>query len=329
MKGFRAIVTDERNGTFTCAVTMRDMSSLPEGTVLIRTAYSSLNYKDALSAAGNRGITKKYPHTPGIDAAGIVVESADANWKAGDEVLVTGYDLGMDTSGGFAEFIRVPADWVVRKPAGLSLRECMTFGTAGFTAALALYQLELNGLTPAKGNVLVTGATGGVGSLAVALLTNAGYSVTASTRKEDKYQFLKSLGAKEIIPTAEMVKAAEKPLHSGRWAGVIDTVGGTVLAGALSASLMFASVAVCGLTASPAFNTTVYPFVIRGNNLLGINSASTPMLLRAQLWERLSRVWKPALPEGYVTVCTLEETIEKIPVILRGGIAGRVLITTT
>lgn len=323
---YTAIIAEEQGEKVFCRAGTRDSADLPPGEVLIRVHYSSLNYKDALSATGHRGITKKYPHTPGIDAAGIVEESLSPKWKHGDEVIVTGYDLGMDTPGGFGQYIRVPADWIVKKPEAFALKETMMLGTAGFTAGLALHHLELNGMMPEHGPVLVTGSTGGVGSLAVAILAKAGYRVTAATRKTDKHAFLKSLGAAEIISTNDVALAAEKPLAKGQWAGVIDTVGGSVLSGALASCKMFASAAVCGLTQSPELHSTVYPFIIRGNNLIGINSASTPMPLRESIWARLGYIWKPAFPGGYITECTLEETLAKIPLILRGGISGRVLV---
>ncbi len=323
---FNAIVVRESGSGFTRMVEQRSTDDLPAGDVLIHVLYSSLNYKDALSATGNRGVTRKYPHTPGIDAAGIVAGSNTKEFKEGDKVLVTGYDLGMNTSGGFGQYIRVPADWIIHLPKQLSFEESMTLGTAGFTAGLSLFKLMLNGLNPGDGQVLVTGATGGVGSLAVAILAKSGYEVVAATRKTDQADFLQSLGAKEIIHTGELQYNPAKPLGKGRWAGVVDAVGGEVLAAALASCKNGASVASCGMTLSPQLQTSVFPFILRGVNLLGINSAETNMLTRLQIWERLAGKWKPELPAGFALECSLEEVLDKVDLILQGKIRGRVLV---
>ena len=271
-KGFKALVVSEENGKFIRRVTERKIDDLSSGDVLINVKYSSLNYKDALSATGNKGVTRKYPHTPGIDAAGIVAETSSNKFREGDEVIVTGYDLGMNTSGGFAEYIRVPSDWVVKLPTGLSLKESMIYGTAGFTAGLSLCKLEQCSEEKITGDVLVTGATGGVGSLAVAILAKQGYNVVASTGKKDKIDFLKKLGAKEVIGRDEVDDKSSKALLNRRWKAAVDTVGGNILATVIKQMDYRCSVASCGNTYSPELNTTVFPFILRGVNLLGINS---------------------------------------------------------
>lgn len=325
-KGFKALVVSEENGKFIRIVAERKIDDLPAGDVLINVKYSSLNYKDALSATGNKGVTRKYPHTPGIDAAGIVAASSSYKFKAGDEVLVTGYDLGMNTSGGFAEYIRVPVEWIVKLPQGLTLKESMIYGTAGFTAALSLYKLQQCSEEKITGEVLVTGATGGVGSLAVALLSKNDYDVVASTGKKDKADFMKKLGAKEVINREDVDDKSGKPLLTRRWKAAVDTVGGNILATVIKQMDYRSSVAACGNTYSPELNTTVFPFILRGVNLLGINSAETPMDLRLKIWHKLASEWKPDCLDEIYTECSLEQLNEKIDLILQGKITGRVVI---
>ena len=230
---FKAMIIKEEDGKFFRHIGEKTVDELPLGDVLIRVLYSSLNYKDALSAAGNKGVTRRYPHTPGIDAAGIVEESTVEQIKPGEKVLVTGFDLGMNTSGGFGQYIRVPSEWIVGLPEGLSLKESMIYGTAGFTAGLSLLRLEYMGLEPSDDEILVTGATGGVGSLAVAILSNAGYKVTAATGKADKENYLRTLGARIILDRKDVDNPTGKALQPPRWGGVIDSVGGNILATAL------------------------------------------------------------------------------------------------
>lgn len=325
-KTFRALVVSEENGKFIRKVTERNIDELPSGDILINLKYSSLNYKDALSAIGNKGVTRKYPHTPGIDAAGIVAETSSNKFREGEEVLVTGYDLGMNTSGGFAEYIRVPSDWVVKLPQGLSLKESMIYGTAGFTAGLSLYKLEQYSEEKITGEVLVTGASGGVGSLAVAILAKQGYQVVASTGKKDKVEFLKRIGAMEIIGREEVDDKSGKALLNRRWKAAIDTVGGNILATVIKQMDYCCSVASCGNTYSPELNTTVFPFILRGVNLLGINSAETPMNLRLKIWGKLANEWKPNCLAEIYSECSLEQLSEKIDLILQGQITGRVVV---
>lgn len=325
-KTFSALVVSEENGQFIRKVSSRHIDELSSGDVLINVKYSSLNYKDALSATGNKGVTRKYPHTPGIDAAGIVIESSSNKFKEGEEVLVTGYDLGMNTSGGFAEYIRVPSEWVVKLPKGLTLKESMIYGTAGFTAGLSLYKLQQCSEEKINGEVLVTGASGGVGSLAVAILSKNGYNVIASTGKKDKKDFLNKLGAKEVIDREEIDDKSGKALLNRRWKAAIDTVGGNILATVIKQMDYRCSVAACGNTYSPLLNTTVFPFILRGVNLLGINSAETPMDLRVIIWNKLAKEWKPDCLDQIYEECRLEKLSEKIDLILQGQITGRILV---
>ena len=294
--------------------------------ILIKVLYSSLNYKDALSASGNKGVTKRYPHTPGIDASGIVVSSISHQFAPGDEVIVTGYDLGMNTEGGFGEFINVPAEWVVPKPEGLTFEESMILGTAGFTAGLAAYHLIRCGQKPEDGRILVTGATGGVGSLAISILAANGFEVIASTGKTDKHDYLKKMGATEIIDRAETDDKSGKALLRPRWAGAIDTVGGNILASVLKACTEHGNIAICGNVASPLLNTTVFPFILNGVNLLGVNSATTPMALRKDIWMKLAGEWKPEQLELMSEIVTLEDMESRINAILKGEICGRVVL---
>lgn len=326
---FRCLQVEETGEKqFTRRIVDKRIDDLPDGDVLIRVQYSSLNYKDALSATGNKGVTRTYPHTPGIDAAGVVEDSRSDAFKPGDEVLVTGFDLGMNTSGGFAGYIRVPADWVVRRPDGLSLRETMIFGTAGFTAALSVLRLEAHGLKPGDGEVLVTGATGGVGSIAVAILAKIGHRVVASTGKADAQEFLDELGAAEIVSREAVNDDSGRPLLKGRWAGVVDTVGGNPLATALKSTRYGGAVTACGLVASPKLETTVMPFILRGISLLGVDSVQCGMRRRVQTWARLADEWKPAALEKLTTEHNLEDLDGLIGRILKGQIRGRVIIRT-
>jgi len=324
---FRALVvsqTDEK--TFTREITERSITDLPEGEVLIRVHFSSLNYKDGLSCIGNPGVTRNYPHTPGIDASGKVAESSDSRFKEGDSVIVTGYDLGMNTSGGFGEYIRVPADWVVPLPESLSLKDAMVYGTAGFTAALSVDALQKYGVNPEQGEIVVTGSTGGVGSVSVALLSLLGYTVVASTGKKEESEFLLRLGASEIISREEVNDESKKPLLRERWAGAVDTVGGTTLAALLKAAKRGGAVAATGLVASSELSTTVFPFILRGVSLLGIDSGFTPTKLRLEIWNKLAGIWKIPQLEQLTIDCTLEELDPEIDKILAGGQRGRVVV---
>lgn len=325
MSNYLAVwVTEESK--FQQQVVERAIEDLPEGDVLVRVHYSSLNYKDALSASGNRGVTRQYPHTPGIDAAGVVERSNVPEFVVGDEVIVTGYDLGMNTYGGLAQYIRVPAEWLIKRPQGLSLRESMILGTAGLTAALCVEKLLRAGLRPSDGDVLVTGATGGVGSVAVKLLSQLGYSVVAATGKvAEQSDFLKQLGAKEVINRAELLEGIDKPLLRPRWAGAVDTVGGELMFNVIKALKYGASMACCGLTAGTDFQGNVFPFILRGTHLLGVDSVELPIVVKASMWDKLSLQWKMDL-EFLVQEIGLTEVAGAISNMLAGQQRGRILV---
>ncbi|MBX9764494.1 MAG: YhdH/YhfP family quinone oxidoreductase [Pseudomonadaceae bacterium] len=326
MSTFNALQARETaTGEFEQVIVQREIGELPAGELLVRVKYSSLNYKDALSASGNRGVTKSFPHTPGIDAAGIVEASNVAEFAVGDEVIITGYDLGMNTAGGFGQYIRIPASWALKRPQGLSLREAMVLGTAGLTAALCVDKLEQSGLTPDAGVVLVTGATGGVGSVAVALLASLGYRVAASTGKAEQEDYLKSLGAEQVVLRADLQAGTDKPMLKEQWAGAVDCVGGDILFNVVKSLRYGASVACCGLTAGVAFKGSVLPFILRGVNLLGVDSVELPLVVKASMWDRLSLQWKVNL-ETLVSEVTLEQLPVAIAQVLAGKQVGRVLV---
>ncbi len=327
MSSFKALQTSESaEGRFETRIIEREVSELPAGEVLIRVSYSSLNYKDALSASGNRGVTRNYPHTPGIDAAGIVVESSASGYSEGDEVIVTGYDLGMNTAGGFGQFIRVPATWVIKRPSGLSLREAMALGTAGLTAALCVDKLERAGLVPGDAPVLVTGATGGVGSIAVALLSQLGYNVAAVTGKVEQTQFLTGLGATQVIERSALQSDTEKPMLKEQWVGAVDTVGGDILFNVIKSLQRGTSVACCGLTAGTNFQANVLPFILRGVNLLGVDSVEIPRSVKASMWDKLAASWKLPNLNELVQEISLEELPQAIERTLAGQQTGRMLV---
>lgn len=324
---FKAIQAEENSsGSIRPALKEVSLDSLPAHEVLIRVEYSSLNYKDALSATGNRGITRNYPHTPGIDACGTVIYSADQSFKKGDQVLVCGYDLGMNTPGGFGQYIQVPADWVMPLPEGLSMSESMMLGTAGFTAALALHKMEMNGQKPGNGPVLVTGAGGGLGSLAINILSRSGYQVIAATGKTSAHEYFKSIGAAQVIDREQVTDKSGKLLLRQRWAGVIDTVGGNILSTAIRACQPHGNVAVCGNASSFELAVNVYPFILNGVNLLGIDSATCPMELRKQVWKKLADDWRPEALKIISREISLEALPEHIHLLLEGKIRGRMYI---
>lgn len=323
MSTFHALLVDKTEAGFTRKVVERRIDELPEGDVVVDVRYSSLNYKDALSATGNPGVTRHFPHTPGIDAAGIVTHSDSDAFSAGDEVIVIGYDLGMNTPGGFGQRIRVPAGWVVRRPEGLGLHESMILGTAGFTAALAVDKLEHAGLAREAGPVLVTGATGGVGCIAVMLLTKLGYEVTAVTGKPEQHEFLKSLGAGAFLSREDARAGAERPLLKETWGGVVDTVGGEILFNAVKSLRYGCSLAACGLVDNPEIPATVLPFILRGVNLLGVDSVELPIERRVAIWEKLAGPWKLDGLERLEERFTLSSVSEGIDRILAGRMVGR------
>lgn len=325
MTQFRAYwVTKDEDGV-TCSLIERSTDELPEGDILIRVNYSSLNYKDALSAKGMPGVTKNYPHTPGIDAAGVVVASSSVDFSVDEEVIVIGFDLGMNTPGGYGQYIRVPASWVVKRPGNLSLRESMILGTAGFTAALSLEKLEQMGATSADGPVLVTGATGGVGSVAVALLSHCGYEVVACSGKKEE-EYLKQLGAASVIDRTDLSAENARPMLSASWAHAIDTAGGEILSNVLKSLRYGGSVSACGLVASASFSATVLPFILRGINLLGIDSVELPIDAKRETWNRLAGDWKLSNLEMMCTETKLENIDQAIDRIFQGRMVGRALL---
>lgn len=320
------VVSATSPGDYRREIVRKSMHDLPAGEVLVRVRYSSLNYKDALSASGNCGVTRRYPHTPGIDAAGEVVTSESAAFAPGDQVVVSCYDLGMNTPGGFAQYIRVPAAWVMPLPQGLTLRESMVYGTAGFTAAQCVHRLVRHPVLPEQGKILVTGATGGVGSMAVLMLARKGYHVVAATGKAAEEQFLRDLGARDILPRHKAVDRTERMLLKAQWAGVVDTVGGPILATAVKATRYGGAVTCCGNVASPDLPLNVYPFILRGVGLLGIDSAQCPMATRLEIWQELGRREKPANLESLVTEISLKELDHYIECSLQGKLKCRIVL---
>jgi len=323
---FRALVIEQaEEKKFTRSIKTRSVDDLPEGDVTVRVKYSALNFKDALSSIGNKGVTRNFPHTPGIDAAGVVVASNSADFEVGQEVIVTSYDLGMNTDGGLGQYIRVPAGWVIARPAGLSLREAMMFGTAGLTAGLMINTLVNKGVKPEDGPILVTGATGGVGSLAVAILGKAGYQVTAVTGKAEAADFLKKLGATDVVSREEIIET-KRPMLKEQWAGVVDVVGGDMLASALKATKYNGAVTCAGLVGSPELNTSVFPFILRNITLAGIDSAECPMEPRQQVWNKLANDWKPAQLEELTTEITLDDVEAQLMALLEGKGHGHYIV---
>jgi len=323
----QSIDPETKKKRFDRTITQRNMSELEDNDVLIKVAYSSLNFKDGLSATGHPGVTRDFPHTPGIDAAGTVAKSTSVSFAPGDEVLVTGYDLGMETNGGYGEYIRVPAEWIVRQPAGLAARDAMIYGTAGITAALSLYEFEMQGMTPsAEQEILVTGASGGVGSLAVAMLSKLGYSVVAVSGKPNAKEVLTQLGAKEVISREEASDDSDRPMLGERWAGVVDTVGGDILATALKSTKYGGAVTCCGLVAGASFSSSVFPFIIRGVRLLGIDSVEMSMDKRLKIWDRIATDWKLDNLNDLTKEVTLDELDNEIDLIMQGKQIGRVLV---
>ncbi|NET72967.1 MAG: YhdH/YhfP family quinone oxidoreductase [Sphaerospermopsis sp. SIO1G2] len=324
---FRALVVRQGEGkTFTKAVEEKSIADLPDGDVLIKVHYSSVNYKDGLSASGNRGVTRNFPHTPGIDTAGTIVHSSAEAWQAGDEVVVIGYDLGMNTAGGYGQYIRVPARWVVAKPADLTLQECMVYGTAGFTAAQSVSALIKAGVKPENGRVVVTGATGGVGSVAVAILAKLGYQVVAATGKLDQTNFLTALGAAEVIHRDEVNDQSGRPISREVWAGAIDTVGGNPLATLIKTTQYGGAVTCCGLVAGSDFSSSVFPFILRGVSLLGIDSVECPITERRRIWELIGSDWKLDSLNDLMKLVPLDQVSHEIDLILKGQQRGRVVV---
>lgn len=320
------VVEKDAAGNVRRQVTQRPMSDLPQGDVLVRVAFSSLNFKDALAAQGHPGVVRKLPHVPGIDAAGTVIESNDVRFKVGDEVVITGYELGAGQWGGWAEFVRVPADWVVPLPERMSLKETMVLGTAGFTAAQCVNAIVVNGVTPDMGEILVTGATGGVGCLAVKLLAKLGYSVVAVTGKQQLVPRLYEWGAGRVLSREEAVSKSDKPLLSAFWAGAVDTVGGATLATIIREAKPYGVVAACGLVGGTELDLTVHPFILRGVTLAGISSSLLPIDRRLEIWRKLSQEWRLEGLDELTTTVGLSELEDSIQRILKGEMVGRTVV---
>ena len=327
---FVAYVVEKQGDQVTGKVDTLSPSQLPAGEVTVAVEYSSLNYKDGLAATGQGGIVRTYPHVPGVDAAGTVVESQSQAFVPGERVIITGYDLGVGAYGGYAEYVRVPAAWVVKAPETLSNFEAMALGTAGFTAAMCVLAMEHNGTRPEHGPVLVTGATGGVGSIAVDILAQKGYAVTASTGKADQHDFLRHLGASQILSreAVSLTDVKPRPLLKSTWAGAVDTVGGATLSFILRTTQYGGNIALCGLVGGHDFAGTVIPFLLRGVNLLGIDSVMCPMPYRQSLWQRLATDLKPPHLAQIARVITLRELPQALDDILHGRMQGRLLVAT-
>ena len=321
---FKAFLTEETEEGFISNVKERSFEDLPDGDVLIKVAFSSLNYKDALSASGNKGVSRNYPHSPGIDAAGVVEQSSTSDFLKGEEVIVTGYDLGMNTSGGFSEYIRVPKEWIIKKPDNLSLEESMAYGTAGLTAGLCVRKILLSGIKPEDGEVFVTGATGGVGIIALMLLAKLGFNVVAITGKDDQTDLLLSLGAKEIINRSEFEGEMKSPLAKPRWAGGVDAVGSDILSNLITATHQRAAIACCGMVGGVNLNTSIFPFILRGLSLLGIDSAETLIEVKKEIWNNFASDWKLEKINDQIKDVGLEELSSEIEKILKGKQVGRV-----
>ena len=302
------------------------LQDLDPGEVVIRAAYSSVNYKDALAATGVGKVIRRFPCVGGIDVAGVVVSSTDARFNPDDKVLVTGYEMGVAHDGGFSELVRVPGDWVVHLPLGLSLHDAMTIGTAGFTAALSLYRLQQNDVKPENGKVVVTGATGGVASLAINMLSHLGYHVVAVTGKESEHDYLKSLGAAEIMSRSEIDLNGTRPLEKALWAAAVDSVGGATLAWLTRTMQQNGVIASFGNAGGVELNTTVLPFILRGVRLIGIDSAATAMPLRREIWHKLANEWRPPMLAVIVHTVDFEQLPQVFQNMMNGNSHGRTVI---
>lgn len=326
MTEFRALVLDERDGKVSPSLKTVPDSELPTGDVTVSVTHSTLNYKDGLILAGLGRIVRKYPHVPGIDFAGVVESSSSSAFKPGDQVVLTGWRVGEWYWGGYAQKARVKSEWLVPLPTGMSAQQAMAIGTAGFTAMLAVIALERHGLRPDAGEVLVTGAGGGLGSVAVAILAKLGYKVAASTGRAETHDHLNHLGAATILNRAETVAPPGKPLVTERWAGCVDTVGGAVVAGVLPAVKYGGSVAACGNAGGNDVPANILPFLLRGVNLLGIDSAVKPMPERREAWARLTRDLPLDKLDAMTTVIGLKDVVDWGGKILKGQVRGRVVI---
>ena len=319
-------VREETEKKFVGAIVEKSALELVEGSVSIEVHYSSVNYKDALSASGSKAVTREYPHVPGIDAAGTVLASTDSNFAVGDEVVVTGYDLGMNTAGGFGQQVTVPGGWVTKLPVGLSLRDSMVLGTAGLTAGLCVNKLLVNGITPESGKVLVTGATGGVGIIACALLVKLGFEVVASTGKLAEAAKLTALGVSEVISREAFSEENPRPMLKESYAAAVDVAGGATLVNVIKSLSYGGSVAACGLVDSPALSATVLPFILRGVNLLGVDSVELPLAQKQQIWNLFANEWALTDIDSLAETIVLAELPAVLAKVLAGGAIGRYVL---
>ena len=326
MSKFKAFLIEEAEEGVNSSFKTIDTADLDPGEVLIKTAYSSVNFKDALAATGAGKIIRRFPCVGGIDLSGVVVESSSDEFKVGQEVIATSYDIGVAHHGGYAEYCRVPAKWVVPMPAGLDLFSSMALGTAGFTAGLAVERMEHNGLNPDAGPVLVNGATGGVGGIAIDILSALGYDVTAMTGKPDQSDYLKSLGAAEILDTASLDLAKIRPLGRETWAGVVDNLGGDILSWLASTVKVGGAIASIGLAASFKFNTTVMPYILRGVTLVGIDSVNAEMEVRRKVWGRLATDMKPKNLDKIVTTVAFDDLPATFEAVMQAKMRGRSVV---
>ena len=325
MDTFRAFRIVNEDGRIHGSIVNTTVAELSAGDVLIKASYSSVNYKDALAATGTGKILRRFPLIGGIDVAGVVASSADSRFRAGDEVLVTGYDLGVASDGGYAGYVQVPAGWVVPMPRDLTGFEAMALGTAGFTAGLAIVRLEQNGLRPQNGTVVVTGSTGGVGSIAVAILARLGYDVTAITGKEEAHEYLRELGAREVLSRGTL-EMGTRPLEKARWSGAVDAVGGDMLAWLTRTTDAWGGIASTGLTGGVELHTTVMPFILRGVSLIGIDSVSCPMEIRTEVWRRLATDMKPNNLAAIAKEISLDGLPDAFATLLAGKARGRFVV---
>ena len=322
---YKAFRVEEKDGNYISTIKEMPFNSLAQGELLIKVQYSSLNYKDSLSASGNKGVTRNYPHTPGIDAVGTIISSESSKFKVNDEVIVTSYDLGMNTDGGFGQYIKVPEEWVVKLPKNLTMKEAMIIGTAGLTAGMSVLRLTET-VKPEDGVIVVSGATGGVGSLSIAVLKKLEYKIAAITGKETEREYLIKLGAGEVIMRKDFEEMDKKPLLKPVFAGAIDTVGGVILENIIKSTSPMGVVTCCGNVASPKLDLTVFPFILRGISLIGIDSQNYPMAYREKVWSKLSNEWKIDKLSESCTEITLNELNEKIDIMLQGKLKGRTVV---
>ncbi len=323
---YRALEVKETGKKYERSVIEKDLSDLPKNDTLIKIKYSSLNYKDALSASGNKGVTRTYPHTPGIDAAGVIEETSGNKFNKGDEVIVTGYDMGMNTFGGFGEYIKVPQNWIVKKPENLSLSESMAFGTAGLTAGLCLRKLLQHGLKPDDGKVFVSGVTGGVGIISLMLFSKLGYEVSAITGKTNQKDLLFNLGAKEVIDRSELDLDLISPLQKPIYSGGIDAVGGKILSNLICSTSQRAAIACCGMVGGLSLDTSIFPFILRGLTLFGVDSAESLLEVKEEVWRNFATNWKLENIDQNIKDISLDELPNEIDKILKGEQIGRVRV---